>query len=97
MSRCDTCVTDKSLCENCRDNPKYKDVPKYSQYKEYNPTCPRGYDDCVYDPAYIKCRHPEWYKKLYGDKTTEEAAERCRKVVIDDPDEKGYCYDNEDK
>lgn len=40
-----------------------KDTPA----KDYTPVCPRGYTDCVYDPAYIKFSSPEWYKELYGD------------------------------
>lgn len=63
----------------------------------YKPTCPRGYTDCIYDPAYIKFVHPEWYEELYGDMTVEEAAGDCREKVARDPDEKYYCYDDEDK
>jgi len=95
---CDSCVTDRSECIRCRDNPIYKDVPTRSLYQDYVPTCPRGYVSCVYDPAYIKCNHPEWYKKLYGDLNPEEASEQsCAKKVREDPDEEYYCYDNEDK
>lgn len=97
MNRCNTCVTDKSLCDSCIDNPKYKDVPRCSQYREYNPTCPRGYDDCIYDPAYIKYHNPKWYNKLYGDKTPEKVSELgCKPRMMEDPDENNYCYDNED-
>ena len=39
----------------------------------YKPLCPRGYDDCVWDPAYIFFNYPDWYKKLYGDLSPEEA------------------------
>ena len=46
--------------------------------------------------AYIKFHYPEWYKKLYGDKTPEEANKNCRKAILEEPDENGYCYDNED-
>ena len=63
----------------------------------YKPTCPRGYTDCVYDPAYIKYHHPEWYEELYGNKTLEEATGECKEKVAKDPDEKYYCYDDEDK
>lgn len=95
MSRCDNCVTDRSFCDQCADNPKY---PKYSYYQDYIPTCPRGYTDCVFDPAYIKCYHPEWYAKLYGNMTPEEASkEACVKRVEEDPDEIYSCYDDEDK
>lgn len=88
---CITCVTDKSLCDKCKDNPKYADYPRRSFYKEYEPTCPQGFDDCVYDPAYIKHYCPDWYKDLYDDLTPEEASRlHCN---IDDE----YCYDDEDK
>lgn len=68
--------------------------------KDYTPTCPRGYVDCVHDPAYIKHHHPDWYAKLYGDKTPEEAAHEengCFDRATEDPDEEYYCYDDEDK
>ncbi len=97
-NRCDECVN-KSACEECRENPKWANVPKFSKFMTYIPTCPRGYDDCVCDPAYIKYHHPEWYAKLYGDKTPEEASKTgsCQEAFEDDPDEEYYCYDNEDK
>ena len=44
--------------------------------KNYKPTCPRGYSDCVCDPAYIKFYHPEWYKDLYGDLTPQQASKK---------------------
>lgn len=101
MSKCEECVmplhAPKEICLSCRDNPIYADYPKISHFIKYWPTCPRGYNDCVNDPAYIKFHHPEWYKKLYGDKTPEEAGEECRKSVEEDPDMEYYCYDDEDK
>ena len=66
----------------------------------YKPVCPRGYTDCVCDPAYIKYHHPEWYKEMYGDLSPEEAArteDSCYDRFRKDPDEKYYCYDDEDK
>lgn len=66
----------------------------------YKPVCPRGYTDCVCDPAYIKYHHPEWYKEMYGDLSPEEAArieDSCYDRFREDPDEKYYCYDDEDK
>lgn len=62
-------ISPKSLCIKCRENPIYAEVP---QFRVYNPVCPRGYTDCVGDPAYIKCYHPSWYQKLYGDLTPVE-------------------------
>lgn len=98
---CDKCVSDKSLCSHCRDNPEVQKIlaslPKQSFFMNYIPVCPRGYLDCVYDPAYIHFHYPDWYKELYGDKTPEEVAEKCRQKVLEDPDEEGYCYDDEDK
>lgn len=52
------------------------------------------------DPAYIKCYHPSWYQKLYGDLTPVQALEvpnGCMDSVRKDPDEHFYCYDDEDK
>ncbi len=98
FDHCDSCVTDRSECAKCRDNPIYKDVPTCSLYQAYLPTCPRGYIDCIYDPAYIKSESPEWYKELYGDLTPEQASQKsCAEKVKEDPDEEYDCYDNEDK
>lgn len=97
MSKCEKCFAPKESCNKCKDNPIYSNVPIVSKFMAYIPTCPRGYTDCVGDPAYIKFYHPKWYKELYGDKTPYEAAEECRQAVIDDPDEEYYCYDDEDK
>ena len=63
----------------------------------YMPTCPRGYDDCVCDPAYVKVANPDWYKELYGDVPVSEAVKSCIKRVEEDPNEEEYCYDDEDK
>ena len=82
------CVTDRSLCDDCKFSPKYDKVPTWDHLQEYIPTCPQGYKDCVSDPAYIKYHHPEWYKKLYGDMTPEEASKECNKECY---------YDDEDK
>jgi hypothetical protein len=100
-NKCDKCVSDKSLCSHCRDNPEVQKIlaslPQRSFFMNYAPVCPRGYLDCVYDPAYIHFHYPDWYKELYGDKTPEEAAEKCRQKMLEDPDEENYCYDDEDK
>jgi hypothetical protein len=93
--KCKKCIYDPKeweICEKCKDNPKY---PKYSYFQEYKPVCPKGYDDCVYDPGYIKYYCPDWYEDLYGDLSPEEAVltkEGCMK-------EGEYCdyYDDEDK
>ena len=96
-NRCDKCVADKSLCDNCRDNPKYADYPKFSKFMAYIPVCPAGYIDCVYDPAYIKYYNPEWYNEMWGDKTPEEVVvNSCKDLEFI---EGIYCdhYDDEDK
>lgn len=72
-SLCEKCVTDRSLCDRCRDNPKYRDYPSQTLFAEYIPVCPKGYGDCVYDPAYIKFHYPEWYKREFGVMSLEEA------------------------
>ena len=96
MSFCERCVADKNNCENCKRNPKYEIYLKLKDhFAEYIPVCPVGATNCVYDPAYIKCYSPDWYKDLYGDKTPEEviATKGCGRI------ENGYCidYDDEDK
>ena len=93
-NHCDSCVTDRSECAKCKDNPIYKDIPIFSHYRAYIPTCPKGYEDCIYDPAYIKYRNSEWYKSLYGDLTPEQASKKsCAECFKEDSD----YYDNEDK
>lgn len=91
--KCDICVTDKSMCNRCKDNIKYRKVPKISYFTEYIPVCPFGTKDCVSDPAYIKHFYPDWYEEMYGDITPKEAIQKyCAKspgVYV--------CYDNEDK
>lgn len=57
----------------------------------YKPTCPQGFSDCIYDPAYIKCYHPKFYEKLYGELTPEEASKESCSA------DNEYCYDDEDK
>ncbi len=111
MDYCKFCITDENKCNKCLKNPKFKDFKNFFESNDskeyydakileeqgYLPTCPRGYIDCVNDPAYIKHNCPDWYKELYGDKTLKEASEECRKRMEEDPDEKYYCYDDEDK
>ena len=101
---CEKCVTDKSYCSVCRSNPEVQRIlmslPHLSHFQAYIPVCPRGYLDCIYDPAYIHFHYPDWYKELYGDLTPEEAINvpnGCMARFINDPDEKHYCYDDEDK
>lgn len=88
----------------CFESMKYKleNAIKEKKYESmgYRPVCPRGYDDCVRDPAYIKHHHPEWYKELYGNHPPEAAIFArggCKERALLDPDEKYYCYDDEDK
>ena len=97
---CDRCVTSKDQCINCKDNPIYADYPKQSKFAAYMPVCPRGYSDCIYDPAYIKFNYSEWYKELYGNMTPAEAIlvpDGCMEKCKEDPDMDCCCYDDEDK
>lgn len=66
----------------------------------YKPTCPRGYRDCISDPAYTRANHSAWYKEMYGDLEPEEVIKlegNCLQRFKEDPDEEYYCYDDEDK
>lgn len=65
-----------------------------SNERNYQPVCPKGYKDCVYDPAYVKHNYPEWYAKLYGSLSVEEAANQSCLAQINEEYE---CYDDEDK
>lgn len=58
--------------------------------RDYIPTCPYGYEDCISDPAYIRCYHPKWWEEL-GMPTECECA--------DEYEEGCSCryYDDEDK
>ena len=101
---CDRCVTDKKWCYKCRDSAEVQKIlmslPKNSYFASYVAVCPRGYSDCVRDPAYIKFEYPDWYEELYGNITPLEAIwveNGCMERYINDPDEKYYCWDNEDK
>ena len=94
-SKCQICVTDKSLCDECKDNPKYKNVPRRSLFMMYKPTCPFGMNDCIGDPAYCKFYYPKYYEKWYGNLSPEEVIKQsCSSCV-----ECGYpkYYDDEDK
>ena len=110
VNTCDLCIfnetkNNKDICINCKDNPIVQKIisalPKTSFFQSYQPICPRGYSDCVHDPAYIKCFSPERYKELYGDMTPKEAIKSedgcCHNYIfsIDNM----YCnsYDTEDK
>ena len=103
-TNCDKCITDKSKCQDCRNNPEVQKIlmslPKHNLFTAYVPVCPRGFDDCIHDPAYILYYYPDWYKELYEDKTPLEALwveNGCMASVERDPEMKYYCYDDEDK
>lgn len=94
-NKCQFCITDKSLCDDCKDNPKYRDIPKRSLFMAYEPMCPFGMHDCIGDPAYYKFYHPEYYKELYGGLSPKEAvSESCSCCIQWDYPK---YYDNEDK
>ena len=97
VSKCERCVNDKYWCGQCIDNPIYQKL--LSHYMDYKPTCPYGYLGCVNDPAYIKCYHPDWYKKLYGEISPKETLTTkygCGKHYQKNSE---FCcyYDDEDK
>lgn len=63
--------------------------------EDYKPICPIGMTDCVCDPAYIKCMHPEWYREMWRDEPPDGAPlQEC----IDHLNKDGtcVCYDDED-
>lgn len=96
---CDRCVTDRTNCLNCMDNPIYANVPLVSLFQEYIPVCPRGYKDCVSDPAYILYHYPSWYKELYGSLAPSQVIlleGGCMERYREDPEEDFYCYDDGD-
>lgn len=99
--QCERCaMKDEVDCGQCADNFIYAAVPRQSFFQYYKPVCPRGYIDCVWDPGYIHFHYPDWYKKLYGDLAPKEAIKQeggCLDKMNKDPDEKYYCYDDEDK
>ena len=97
-SRANTCVNKDVHCDSCTLQRGVKERAYF--YKEYKPLCPRGYSDCIHDPAYLKHYYPEWYKKTYGNKTPEEVLlveNGCMQRFKEDPNEEEYCYDDEDK
>lgn len=91
-------IKNEQLQEHARQYPGHTIVmegPNQFKSIDYKPTCKCDCTDCIYDPAYIYNTYPEWYKKLYGELTPEEAAV--------DPDSScsscndGDRYDDEDK
>ena len=57
---------------------------------DYIPTCPYGYEDCISDPAYIRCYHPKWWEEL-GMPT------ECSQAKHYEEDCSCQWYDDEDK
>ena len=94
-------------CEVCGETGVSEDssvvngkVRCYRCMAGYTPVCPRGYLDCVYDPAYIRFHYPEWYATLYGSLKPTEAIllkGECMEKMKKDPKERFHCYDDEDK
>lgn len=97
---CNVCKASKEYCRKCRRNPVYAQI-NGDYFMEYVPACPLGYTDCISDPAYIKHHYPEWYTKLYGDKTPEEVIDCDKNLMKEEYNGEIYysCndYDNEDK
>ena len=78
---------------------RLKDSPVETLPLDYTPVCPKGYTDCIWDPAYIQFNHPKWYKELYGDMPPAKAVltdEGCYEMIKQHP-EICFYYDNEDK
>lgn len=69
MSNCCICIADKEYCKDCCDNPIY---PKKSYYKAYEPFCPFGYIDCVYDPNYVAIIAPTEDVEIHKQECLEE-------------------------
>ena len=67
----ENCVSDKQLCDKCSRNKKNWDIE--DKFVLYKPACPFGRENCINDPAHIKHFGPNWYKKLYGEVSIEEA------------------------
>lgn len=96
-SFCSRCWTprlsknDINPCKHCVHQPGMSDM-----YMSHPTTCKYGFNDCINDPGYIYAYHPEWYKKLYGDKDFVEASKDMDNGCVYCT--KGHCqYDNEDK
>ena len=95
--KCDYCDYISENSEDIREHEK-----DCSYKRPYKSVCPINWNDCICDPAYIKYYHPEWYKKLHGDKSPEEVVKEtcCKKIIkLDEPLETYTCpsYDDEDK
>ena len=100
---CDCCKEEKAInaqgiCEECDRNRGTESticMEGINRFKtvRYKPACKYNFEDCIFDPAYIKATYPEWYIELYGDKTIEEAIATgdCRNCID------GNRYDDEDK
>lgn len=75
-----------------------RNIHDKTQIMEYEPTCPCGYVDCVSDPAYIRCAHPEWWEEL-GMPTSCADNNYGKPCWEEYEDGRRYCqyYDDEDK
>lgn len=83
------CINKNKECYRCSIIIKTKNY-----YKTYEPSCQFGFKDCIFDPAYIKYKDPNWYKEKYGNLTLHEAMKISCKECIK---ENGLYYDDEDK
>lgn len=96
--RCGSCVTDRSMCDTCIENPRYRNITG-SHYAAYIPACPAGYDDCVYDPAHLKAYGPEIYFEAYGDASPEDVVREhgCGDIHTSPDEEYVWCNDYDDE
>ena len=95
-NRCEGCYTDRSECINCIDNPIYENVPRKSLYSWMKPVCPYGYQNCIYDPGYIKKIYPEEYARQFGNIPPDQAVETSMCIACFECKNSPY-YDDEDK
>lgn len=89
----------KKNAYNAEKIPSTQQFQQPSLFQAYIPVCPRGYNDCVCDPAYTLYHSPQWYNELYGQIPPEQVILTeggCMERYKDGPEEEGYCYDDGD-
>ena len=90
MSHCEKCFNPnkEQSCGICIYN--LNNVYKRDNWQPYPICCPLGFKDCIHDPGYLWCYHPENFKKIYGDVEPQS-------VICEYECEDGDLYDDEDK
>lgn len=66
--------------------------------EDYIPTCPCGFDDCIHDPAYIRCYNPKHWEELGMPVSCDDLRYGESPYEVDERHTM-YCryYDDEDK